>query len=202
MPWRALTKSVVDLSFKEKAMKLSSFTIVATFLAATLIPVQTAIAETADELRREAQAALNSLYAKNPGAKAIGQNAVAVLVFPEIVRAGVGVGGQYGEGVLFKGGKAAGYYNTAGASVGLQAGGQKYGYALFFLSEGTLKVLDEAKGFEIGVGPSVVFADEGTGKSSTSKTAEDKIYAYVFDQKGLMFALDIQGNKISKINKK
>ena len=202
MSGRALTKSVVDLSFKEKAMKLSSFTIVATFLAATLIPVQTAIAETADELRREAQAALNSLYAKNPGAKEIGKKAVAVLVFPGIVKAGLGVGGQYGEGVLFKGNKVAGYYSTGGGSIGLQLGAQKYGYALFFLSEETLKVLDEAKGFEIGVGPSVVFAESGTGKSATSKTAEDKIYAFVFDQKGAMFALDIQGNKISKINKK
>ena len=89
---------------------------------------------------------------------------MAVLVFPGILKAGLGVGGQYGEGVLFKGGKAVGYYNTAGASVGLQAGGQKYGYALFFLNNETLKALDQANGFEIGVGPSVVVADEGMGK--------------------------------------
>jgi lipid-binding SYLF domain-containing protein len=201
MSWRALTKSVVDLSFKEKAMNLSSFTIVATLVAATLIPVQTATAATADELRRDGQAALNSLYAKNPGAKAIGKNAVAVLVFPGIVKAGLGIGGQYGEGVLFKGGKAAGYYNTAGASIGLQAGGQKYGYALFFLNNETLKALDQANGFEIGVGPSVVVADEGMGKSTTTTTAQDKIYAFIFDQKGAMAALGLQGNKITKIQK-
>jgi lipid-binding SYLF domain-containing protein len=202
MSWRALTKSVVDLSsFKENAMNLSSFTIVATFVAATLIPVQTAIAATADELRRDGQAALNSLYAKNPGAKAVGKNAVAVLVFPGILKAGLGVGGQYGEGVLFKGGKAVGYYNTAGASVGLQAGGQKYGYALFFLNNETLKALDQANGFEIGVGPSVVVADEGMAKSTTTTTAQDKIYAFIFDQKGAMAALGLQGNKITKIQK-
>jgi lipid-binding SYLF domain-containing protein len=202
MSWRALTKSVVDLSsFKENAMNLSSFTIVATFVAATLIPVQTAIAATADELRRDGQAALNSLYAKNPGAKAVGKNAVAVLVFPGILKAGLGVGGQYGEGVLFKGGKAVGYYNTAGASVGLQAGGQKYGYALFFLNNETLKALDQANGFEIGVGPSVVVADEGMAKSTTTTTAQDKIYAFIFDQKGAMAALGLQGNRITKIQK-
>jgi lipid-binding SYLF domain-containing protein len=202
MSWRALTKSVVDLSsFKENAMNLSSFTIVATFVAATLIPVQTATAATADELRRDGQAALNSLYAKNPGAKAVGKNAVAVLVFPGILKAGLGVGGQYGEGVLFKGGKAVGYYNTAGASVGLQAGGQKYGYALFFLNNETLKALDQANGFEIGVGPSVVVADEGMAKSTTTTTAQDKIYAFIFDQKGAMAALGLQGNKITKIQK-
>jgi lipid-binding SYLF domain-containing protein len=202
MSWRALTKSVVDLSsFKENAMNLSSFTIVAAFVAATLIPVQAAIAATADELRRDGQAALNSLYAKNPGAKAVGKNAVAVLVFPGILKAGLGVGGQYGEGVLFKGGKAVGYYNTAGASVGLQAGGQKYGYALFFLNNETLKALDQANGFEIGVGPSVVVADEGMAKSTTTTTAQDKIYAFIFDQKGAMAALGLQGNKITKIQK-
>jgi lipid-binding SYLF domain-containing protein len=202
MSWRALTKSVVDLSsFKENAMNLSSFTIVAAFVAATLIPVQAAIAATADELRRDGQAALNSLYAKNPGAKAVGKNAVAVLVFPGILKAGLGVGGQYGEGVLFKGGKAVAYYNTAGASVGLQAGGQKYGYALFFLNNETLKALDQANGFEIGVGPSVVVADEGMAKSTTTTTAQDKIYAFIFDQKGAMAALGLQGNKITKIQK-
>ena len=189
-------------SFKGKAMNPSSFAVVATFVVATLIPVQSAIAaQTADELHQEAHAALNNLYANNPGAKAIGKGAVAVLVFPAIVRAGAGIGGQYGEGVLFKGNKPAGYYSTTGGSIGAQLGAQKYGYALFFLSEETLNVLNEAKGFEIGVGPSVVAIDAGSGSSVTSKTAADKIYAFVFDQKGLMFALDLQGNKITKIKK-
>jgi lipid-binding SYLF domain-containing protein len=184
-------------------MNLSSFTVVATFVVATLIPVQTAIAaETAAELHQDAHAALNSLYAKNPGAKELGKNAVAVLVFPEVVRAAVGVGGWSGDGVLFRGNKVAGYYNTGGGSIGVQLGGQTYKYALFFMSEETLKVIDEAKGFEIGTGPSVVFADSGMGKSMTSKTAEDKIYAFVFDQVGAMFALDLQGSKITKIKKK
>ena len=95
-------------------MNLSSFTVVATFVVATFIPVETAIAETADELHQHAHAALDRLYAKNPGAKAIGNDAVAVLVFPEVVKAGVGVGGQHGEGVLFKGDKVTGYYSTGG----------------------------------------------------------------------------------------
>jgi len=182
-------------------MNLSSFAVVATFLAATLLPVQTAIAETADELHRDAHAALKSLYAKNPGAKEIGKKAVAVLVFPGTVRAGLGLGGQYGEGVLFKDDKPAGYYSLGGGSVGLQVGGQKYSYALLFLSNETLMSLDDAYGFEIGIGPSVVIADSGMGKSATTKTADDKIYGFVFDQVGAMIALDLQGNKITKIKK-
>jgi lipid-binding SYLF domain-containing protein len=169
--------------------------------SATLIAPQPATAATAAELNRDAQAALNALYAKNPGAKAIGKDAVAVLVFPSVIKAGLGVGGQYGEGVLFRGGKATAYYNTAGASFGLQAGGQKYGYALFFLSEDNLKYLDKSEGFEVGVGPSVVVADQGLATSTTTTTVKDKIYAFIFDQKGAMYALGIQGNKITKIKK-
>lgn len=184
-----------------KALHRSLSTIAALAAAAALALPHPASAATAAELTREAQAALNQLYAKNAGAKAIGKGAVAVLVFPGIVKAGLGVGGQYGEGVLFRGGKASAYYNTAGASVGLQAGAQKYGYALFFLSEETLKYLDKSEGFEVGVGPSVVVADTGMAKATTTTTVKDKIYAFIFDQKGAMAALGIQGNKITKIQK-
>jgi lipid-binding SYLF domain-containing protein len=170
-------------------------------LAASILAAPGTIAATAAELNKEAQAALNSLYANNPGAKAISKDAVAVLVFPSVVKAGLGVGGQFGEGVLLKGGKAAAYYNTAGASVGLQAGAQKYGYAMFFLSEETLKYLDKVEGFEVGVGPSVVVADQGLAKSTTTTTVKSNIYAFIFDQKGAMAALGIQGNKITKIKK-
>jgi lipid-binding SYLF domain-containing protein len=169
--------------------------------AATFALPQHAVAASAAELTREAQTALNKLYAKNPGAKNLGTKAVGILVFPGIIKAGLGVGGQFGEGVLFRGGKATAYYNTAGGSVGLQAGAQKYGYALFFLSEDTLKYLDKSEGFEVGVGPSVVVADEGFGKSATTTTVQSNIYAFIFDQKGAMAALGIQGNKITKIQK-
>lgn len=181
---------------------LRSFTVMAALAAAaTLALPQPASAASAAELNRDAQKALNALYAKNPGAKAIAKDAVAILVFPSVIKAGLGIGGQYGEGVLYRGGKAVAYYNTAGASVGLQAGGQKYGYAMFFLSEETLRYLDKSEGFEIGVGPSVVVADQGLAKSTTTTTAKDNIYAFIFDQKGAMYALGIQGNKITKIKK-
>ena len=182
---------------------LRSLAIVAALAAAaTLVAPQPAAAATAAELTRDAQKALNSLYAKNPGAKAIGKDAVAILVFPSVVKAGLGIGGQFGEGVLFRGGKAVAYYNTAGASMGMQAGAQTYGYAMFFLSEATLKSLDTAEGFEVGVGPSVVVADKGMASSpKTTSTMKDTIYAFIFDQAGAMYALGIQGNKITKIKK-
>jgi lipid-binding SYLF domain-containing protein len=152
-------------------------------------------------LEADARKAYNSLVAKVPAAKALGKNAVAVLVFPKITKAGLMVGGQSGDGVLLRGGKAAGYYNTSGASFGLQAGAQQFGYALFFVNEKALKALTETGGFEVGVGPSVVVVDEGMGKSATSITMKDDVYAFIFGQKGLMGGVGVQGNKITKLDK-
>jgi lipid-binding SYLF domain-containing protein len=153
------------------------------------------------KLEADAKRAYNQLVARVPAAKALGKDAVAVLVFPKITKAGLVVGGQYGEGVLLRGGKAAGFYNTAGASYGLQAGAQQFGYAMFFMNENSLRALTETSGFEIGVGPSVVVVDEGMGKSLTSMTAKDDIYAFIFGQKGLMAGIGLKGNKITRLDK-
>jgi lipid-binding SYLF domain-containing protein len=157
----------------------------------------------AAELTSASQAALQQLYASVPLAKELGPKAHAVLVFPKVTKAGLGIGGQYGEGALLKGGQPANaFYKTTGASFGLQAGGQQYGYAMLFMNAKALAELDNAKGFEVGVGPSVVLVDEGMAKTTTSTTMKDDIYAFVFGQKGLMAGLGIQGNKISKITPK
>jgi lipid-binding SYLF domain-containing protein len=156
----------------------------------------------AAELTSESQAALQQLYASVPLAKQLGPKALAILVFPKVTKAGLGIGGQYGEGALLKKGAAAGYYKTTGASFGLQAGGQNYGYAMFFMNAKALTELDAAKGFEVGVGPSVVLVDEGMAKTTTTTTLKDDVYAFVFGQKGLMAGLGVQGNKISKITPK
>ena len=153
----------------------------------------------ATALSRDSRNALNRLYAQSPAAKALGERAAAVLVFTSIKKAGFIVGGQYGEGTLFKGGKPVAYYSTGGVSYGLQAGAQTYGYAMFFMNEAALRQLDKADGFEIGVGPSVVVMDEGMARSITTTTMNDDIYAFIFSQKGLMAGIGLQGNKITRI---
>jgi lipid-binding SYLF domain-containing protein len=153
-------------------------------------------------LNGEGQKALNALQAKVPVAKTIGAKAHAVLVFPKVTKAGFGIGGQYGEGVLMKGGRPVAYYNTAGLSTGLQAGAQTYGYVMYFMNDAALKALDNTAGFEVGVGPSVVVMDEGKAKTATTTTMNDDVYAFIFGQKGLMAGLGIQGNKISRIQPK
>jgi lipid-binding SYLF domain-containing protein len=150
-------------------------------------------------LNSDGQKTLNRLYADVAAAKAIGDKAAAVLVFPKVTKAGFGIGGQYGEGVLLKGGKPVAYYSTAGLSTGLQAGAQTYGYAMFFMNDAAIGALNRAEGFEVGVGPSVVVIDEGKAKTLTTTTAKDDIYAFIFGQKGLMAGLGIQGNKITRL---
>jgi lipid-binding SYLF domain-containing protein len=150
-------------------------------------------------LERDARAALQRLTASVPAAKSLSGSATAVLVFPKITKAGLGIGGQYGDGVLFKGGKVAGYYNTSGASYGLQAGAQQFGYAMFLMNDKAVGALGANEGFEVGVGPSVVVMDEGKAKTLTTTTAKDDIYAFIFGQKGLMAGLGLQGNKITRL---
>jgi lipid-binding SYLF domain-containing protein len=156
----------------------------------------------AAELESSSKAALQKLYAAVPLAKAIGPKAHAVLVFPQVKKAGLGIGGQYGEGALLKKGTATAYYKTTGASIGLQAGAQTYGYAMFFMNDAALAQLDNAKGFEVGVGPSLVVVDEGMAKTTTTTTLKEDIYAFVFGQKGLMAGLGLQGNKVTQITPK
>jgi lipid-binding SYLF domain-containing protein len=167
----------------------------------TLALPPSVLAASRAELDRDGKRALKDLYAQDSTAKMLGQKAKAVLVFPSILKAGFLIGGQIGEGVLLKGGKPTGYYNTVAASYGLQAGGQKYGYALFFMNNEALGYLDASDGWEVGVGPSIVVIDKGKGKSMTSTTLTQDVYAFIFNQKGLMGGLGIQGSKITKIDK-
>jgi len=160
-----------------------------------------AAAATAVEINRDVKIALEKLYVKSPKAKALGEKAKGILVFPGIVKGGFLAGGQYGEGALIKDGKTAGYYNTVQGSFGLQAGIQKYGYALFLMTDSALKWIDKSDGWEIGVGPSIVVMDIGAATSATTTTVQAEIYAFFFDQKGLMGGLGLAGTKITKIEK-
>jgi len=158
-------------------------------------------AASAEEINRDVKNALEELYAKSPSAKVLSEKAKGILVFPSIVKGGFMVGGQYGEGALLQGGKTAGYYSTVQVSYGLQIGLQKYGYALFFMSEPAMKWLDKSDGWELGVGPTIVVVDTGASTSTTTTTTKADIYAFFFSQKGLMAGLGLQGTKISKIKK-
>jgi lipid-binding SYLF domain-containing protein len=160
---------------------------------------QISLAASAAEINRDVDIALKNLYQTTPAARKMAGIAKGILVFPNIIKGGFIIGGQYGEGALRVGGKTNGYYRTLAASYGLQAGAQSFGYALFFLSDADLKYLKSSRGWEIGVGPTVVVMDEGMARSFSTTTAKSGVYAFFFDQKGLMAGLGIQGSKITRI---
>lgn len=150
---------------------------------------------------QDSEAALKSVYDGSAGAKALGDKAKGILVFPNIVKAGFIVGAQTGDGVLLIHGKSAAYYNTTAVSVGLQAGVQSFGYVLFFMTDKVLSDFRNSKNFQIGVGPTIVVIDAGKAKDLNTLTAKSDVYAMIFDQKGLMAGLGLQGTKITKLGR-
>jgi lipid-binding SYLF domain-containing protein len=159
-----------------------------------------ALAASASAIDRDAKASLAQLYQNTPGAKALADKAVAILVFPSIVKGGFIIAGQFGDGALRKNNKTAAYYRSLAASYGFQAGIQAFGYVLFFMDDASLQYLDNSEGFELGVGPSLVVLDAGFGKNLSTTTLQKGVYAFIFDQKGLMGGVGIQGTKITRIN--
>ena len=175
---------------------------VVTLMLFVAAPPLAARAASRAEIDRDATSAMQKLYDSTPLARMLAEKARGILVFPAIVKGGLIIGGQYGDGALRVNGATTGYYRSVALSYGLQAGVQSFGYALFFMNDKALNYLKKSKGWEIGVGPSIVIVDKGVAKSLTTTTAKDDIYAFFFDQKGLMAGLGLQGTKITRINPK
>jgi len=172
-----------------------------TLVVLTSVATRSAVAASVAEINRDVDAALIKLDAAVPDAPALAKRAKAILVFPNVVKAGFLFGAQYGEGALRQQGRTIAYYNTVAGSYGLQAGVQTFGYALLFMNESALSYLNKSDGFEIGVGPSIVVLDEGKAKALTTTTIQNDIYAFIFGQRGLMAGFGLQGSKISRIAK-
>jgi len=189
------TQMVAAISQRALYMSRLGLTIILAALVLTLPRVS--IAATAAEIYRDANIALEKLYQTTPAAKKMAEVAQGILVFPSIIKAGLVIGGQYGEGVLLIGGEPAGYYKSVAASYGFQAGAQSFGYALFFIDDESLHYLKASQGWEAGVGPTIVVVDEGAARSLSTSTAQSGIYAFFFNQKGLMAGLSIEGSKIT-----
>ena len=182
------------------AATVGGFLLAAMSAAFNVATAPVVMAASAKAIDRDASESLTKLYKHTPGAKALADKAVGVLVFPNIVKGGFIIAGQYGDGALRRNGKTVAYYRSLAASYGFQAGVQAYGYVLFFMDEESVQYLDRSGGFELGTGPSLVVLDSGFGKALTTTTLQKGIYAFIFDQKGLMGGVGIQGSKITKIN--
>ena len=174
----------------------STLKYLATLILTVLLTSGTAFAS----LTSESRAALSQLKSQNSAAAKVSSRALAVLVFPNVIKAGFMVGAQEGQGILFVQGRPNGRYRTVAASYGFQAGVQKYGYALFFMNQRAVDWINNTRGWEIGTCPSLVLVDKGMARSFTSDTLHSGIYAFTFDQRGLMAGLGVQGSKITRID--
>ena len=174
--------------------------VVALFAGIAVLNSGSAWAEKAETIEKNARDALALLLENSEGAKGLADDASGILVFPKIVKGGLIVGGQYGEGALFKEDAVAGYYSTGAASFGLQAGLQTFGYAMFFLTDEAMNYLDNADGWELGTAPNIVVVDKGASGKLSTASGRSNTYVFFFDQKGLMAGLGIEGTKISKID--
>lgn len=173
--------------------------LVASGLAAAAFAPE-ARAASASELRLSSGQALERLKRQRPDAADLLSRAHAVLAFPSIVKAGLLIGGSFGDGVLRVGEEVRGYYRLAAGSYGLQAGAQSFSMVMAFMNAGALAYLDRSDGWQVGVGPSFVVADESFARSYTSTSVTQDVVVFIFGQQGAMAGLGVEGSKITRFN--
>lgn len=183
-------------------MKLKIRSILAAFLVmAVALPVVNAQAASKEELDAEVRATLKKLYQERPAAKELGRNAKGVLVFPTVVKGGIGIGGEFGDGALLVNNRIKAYYRTISASIGFQFGAQARSQVIMFMTNDALRNFQNSKGWEAGVDGSVAIAEFGAGGTITTETAKAPIIGFILDNKGLMYNLTLEGSKITRIDK-
>lgn len=152
-----------------------------------------------DEIDVYVDEALEKFRLHTPAGYKLASRAKAMLVFPKVYKAGAGIGGEYGEGALRIGGANVAYYSTAAASIGFQLGAQRKSQIILFMTEDALNKFRNSKGWEAGVDGSVAIANIGAGEGIDTNTAQQPIIGFIFSNEGLMFNLNLEGSKFTKI---
>lgn len=165
------------------------------------VGTQSALAASAAEINIGADATLQRFKKEITGGAQFLERAEGVLVFPSIIKAGMVVGGEYGEGALRIGGKTVAYYSTAGASVGFQLGAQSKSVVVVFLTKQALSKFRNSDGWKVGVDGSVAVIKWGVGEDINSIEIKDPVVGFVFSNKGLMYNLTFEGSKFSRIKR-
>lgn len=171
-----------------------------TFIAALLFAV-TALAASADKLNREADKTLQVFNEEISGANVFLSQAAGYLVFPRVIKAGIGIGAETGEGVLRVGGSTVAYYRTSSGSIGLQLGAQAKSIVIAFMTRESLDKFRNSSGWKVGVDGSVALIDVGVGKTIDTDNIRDPVVGFIFGSKGLMYNLTLEGSKITKLDK-
>jgi len=188
---------------KKRSTKMAQKVLKALIFGICLMLLSGAFSATSAKMAKEINAQVNTvldLFSQQvKGGKEFLKAAKGVLIIPNIVKAGLGVGGEYGEGALRIDGKTMEYYSITAGSIGFQIGAQKQNLILVFMEEGALKNFRASSGWKVGVNGSAVFIDVGKGKSIDTVNIKDPIVAFLFGQKGLMANATIEGAKFSKL---
>ncbi len=181
---------------KNHSHKIGSLTIVAAMLFAGSV-----LAASAEKLDLEADKALEVFREEIKGSEVFLNQAAGYLVFPRVIKIGIGIGGETGEGVLRVGGQTIDYYRTSAGSFGLQLGAQAKSVVIVFMTKDSLKKFRDSNGWKVGIDGSVALVDVGAGKTIDSQNISDPVVGFIFGSKGLMYNLTLEGSKISKLDK-
>lgn len=160
-----------------------------------------AFAASADKLNREANESLAVFQDEINGADVFLNQAAGYLVFPRVIKVGMGLGAETGEGVLRVGGQSVAYYRTTAGSIGLQLGAQAKSIVIAFMTKESLAKFQNSSGWKVGVDGSVAIIDIGAGKTIDTNNIKDPVVGFIYGSKGLMYNLTLEGSKISKLDK-
>jgi lipid-binding SYLF domain-containing protein len=166
---------------------------------ASIAPVQRTDAASAGRIEADVRVTLGDFFRDVRGSQELVRKAAAVLVFPSVIKAGIGIGGEYGEGALLTRGKTLDYYNIVSASIGFQLGAQARSVIIVFMTEDALDSFRRVDGWKVGVDASVALITVGVGGSIDTTRIVSPIVGFIFDGKGLMYNLTLEGSKISRI---
>jgi len=170
-------------------------------MAVSLSSISVAEAAGKAEINAKVKATVSTFYSQVKSGRELASKATAMLVFPDVFKAGFGIGGEYGEGAMLEHGKTTGYYSTAAASIGFQIGAQVKSQVILFMTRKALKDFKSSDGWKAGVDGSVALITVGAGGEIDSNTVKDPIIGFIFSNKGLMYNLTFEGSKISRLNK-
>jgi len=164
-------------------------------------PASESKAATAHEIDVGVHATLDNFFYQVRGARELANKSVGILVFPSVVKAGFGFGGEYGEGALLVHGRTVDYYNTVSASFGFQLGVQERSVIIMFMTPQALDQFRRTAGWKVGVDGSVAIVTLGIGGSIDTNKITSPVVGFIVDPKGLMYNLTLEGSKISRISR-
>jgi len=169
--------------------------------AIALLPASVSFAASAAAIDRDADEAIGIFKEDVNGAEVFLSQAAGYLVFPRVIKVGIGIGAETGEGVLRVNGRSAAYFRTTSGSFGLQLGAQAKSMVIAFMTNESLAKFRESTGWQVGVDGSVALIDLGAGKQINTGNIKDPVVGFIFGAKGLMYNLTLEGTKISRIKK-